>query len=167
MSNFDHWMRLNIGDFLADTMHLSTLQNGIYLRLIFHYFKRKNLPNDAATLAQIAQLSLYAWKRHSGPVLALFRYENGVYRHKRIDAELLEAERLSSRARAKRGVSLAGARESDDFLAGAPVTTTTATSEGGIPLRPPRKDSPSNSPAGGGASVVSIPLKKGNGHDGA
>jgi uncharacterized protein YdaU (DUF1376 family) len=83
----DHWMRFNVGDYLADTMHLTALQHGVYILLIMHYFKRGELPADAPSLARIAKVSVPNWKRVSDPVMALFRVENGVTRHRRIDAE--------------------------------------------------------------------------------
>lgn len=110
MANYDHWMRLNIGDFLADTMHLSTLQNGIYLLLIMHYFKRGPLPDDRRVLARISKVSPRAWAREAPAILALFRREEGHLVHKRIDAERAEAERLTSRKREKRDAKLAGGR---------------------------------------------------------
>lgn len=83
----DHWMRFNIGDYLADTMHLTALQHGIYILLIMHYFKRGELPPDEASLARIAKVTVPNWKRASGPVMALFHVEKDVLRHRRIDAE--------------------------------------------------------------------------------
>ena len=41
MAAFSHWLPLDVEDYLADTMHLSTLQHGIYIRLIMHYWKRR------------------------------------------------------------------------------------------------------------------------------
>lgn len=72
MAAFDHWLPLHVGDYLADTMHLSTLQHGIYIRLIMHYWKRRGLPNDERALAQIAGIPTLKFRAHGGPVLALF-----------------------------------------------------------------------------------------------
>ena len=47
-------MKFHIGDYLADTMHLTTLQHGIYIRLIMHAFKRGSLPAARAQLMRIA-----------------------------------------------------------------------------------------------------------------
>jgi uncharacterized protein YdaU (DUF1376 family) len=83
----DHWMRFNVGDYLADTMHLSALQHGIYILLIMHYFKRGTLPEDEASLARISHMALPRWRRQAEPVLSLFRREDGTWKHRRIDAE--------------------------------------------------------------------------------
>ena len=72
MAAFDHWLPLHVGDYLADTMHLSTLQHGIYIRLIMHYWKRRGLPADERALAQIAGIPTLKFRAHGGPVLALF-----------------------------------------------------------------------------------------------
>ena len=72
MAAFDHWLPLHVGDYLADTMHLSTLQHGIYIRLIMHYWKRRGLPADERSLAQIAGIPTLKFRIHGGPVMALF-----------------------------------------------------------------------------------------------
>jgi uncharacterized protein YdaU (DUF1376 family) len=72
MAAFDHWLPLHVGDYLADTMHLSTLQHGIYIRLIMHYWKRRGLPADERSLAQIAGIPTLKFRVHGGPVMALF-----------------------------------------------------------------------------------------------
>lgn len=72
MAAFDHWLPLHVGDYLADTMHLSTLQHGIYIRLIMHYWKRRGLPADERALAQIAGIPTLKFRIHGGPVMALF-----------------------------------------------------------------------------------------------
>ena len=113
MAKFDHWMKFHLGDYLADTLHLSTLQHGIYIRLLMHCFKHGGLPDDASILARIAGLELKFWRRASPPVMALFTLQEqpsqspnsdsrkgGVtesqrrlWKHKRVDAERLEAAR--------------------------------------------------------------------------
>lgn len=70
-SEVDNWMPLWIGDYLADTMHLTTEQHGAYLLLIFHQWRQGEIPDDDEVLAQIARLQPAAWKR-SRPVLARF-----------------------------------------------------------------------------------------------
>ena len=92
----DHWMRFNIGDYLADTMHLTTLQHGIYVLLIMHYFKRGTLPQDDRSLARIAKVSAPVWKRTSLPVMSLFKTEDGVTHHRRIDLERAAAQRKNN-----------------------------------------------------------------------
>jgi uncharacterized protein YdaU (DUF1376 family) len=72
MAAFDHWLPLHVGDYLADTMHLSTLQHGIYIRLIMHYWKRRSLPADERLLARIAGIPTLKFRVHGGPVVALF-----------------------------------------------------------------------------------------------
>lgn len=90
-------MPLYVGDYLADTRHLSTEEHGAYLLLILHYWRTGGLPNDDARLARIAGLTPEAWQS-SREVMASFF--DGEWRHKRVDFELAEAERLSKAGRA-------------------------------------------------------------------
>lgn len=76
MSEFDHWLPLHVGDFVSDTLHLTTLQKGVYLMLIMHYWKRRELPNDDRVLAHIAGLSLSQFQRVGDAVKALFTVSN-------------------------------------------------------------------------------------------
>jgi uncharacterized protein YdaU (DUF1376 family) len=83
----DIWMPVFIGDYLADTMHLSTEQHGAYLLLLFHLWRRGTLLDDDGVLAQITGLSKDAWS-HARPVLAeFFEIHEGLWRHGRVERE--------------------------------------------------------------------------------
>ena len=80
-------MPVFIGDYLADTMHLSTEQHGAYLLLLFHLWRRGSLRDEDAVLAQISGLGESAWKQHR-PVLAeFFRIQGGLWQHARVEKE--------------------------------------------------------------------------------
>jgi uncharacterized protein YdaU (DUF1376 family) len=96
VADYDHWMRFHIGDYLADTLHLTALQHGIYLLLIVHYFRRRALPDDEASLARIVKLPIATWRRQSPPVLALFKQGQKGLSHPRIDTEIERAANLSA-----------------------------------------------------------------------
>src|ERR1700761_515108 len=82
-------MPLYIGDYLADTMHLSTQQHGAYLLLLFHLWRRGTLPDDDGALAKITGLSGSVWA-NTRPVLAeFFKIQDGQWRHGRVERERL------------------------------------------------------------------------------
>jgi len=91
------WMPFYVADYLGDTRHLSTLEHGAYLLLIFHYWQRGSLPADDGRLAIIAGLSAEEWGR-CRPVIAEF-FGPG-WTHRRIDDELAAAVEKSGKARA-------------------------------------------------------------------
>ena len=182
MSNYDHWMRFHVGDYLADTMHLSTFQHGIYVLLIMHYFKRGPLPDDERVLARIAKVpSAMIWRKEAPPVMALFHLENGVHLHSRIEATRAEAKTLSEK-RATAGKSGAYKRWSvASAISGngkshsparprARDSTATATAtrqDEGVRTPSTPKEEPSKPPAGAGGLVVSFSGRKGERQDGA
>lgn len=76
-----------IGDYLADTMHLSTEQHGAYLLLLFHLWRRGILHDDDVVLAQITGLGKSAWSA-TRPVLAeFFEIQEGLWHHGRVERE--------------------------------------------------------------------------------
>jgi uncharacterized protein YdaU (DUF1376 family) len=99
----DIWMPVFIGDYLADTMHLSTEQHGAYLLLLFHLWRRGTLQDDDGALAQITGLSRSAWNQ-ARPVLAeFFQVQDGLWRHGRVERERLRVttKQLSNSKQAK------------------------------------------------------------------
>jgi uncharacterized protein YdaU (DUF1376 family) len=99
----DIWMPVYIGDYLADTMHLSTEQHGAYLLLIFHLWRRGILHDDDGTLAKITGLTRNAWSQ-ARPVLAdFFEIHDGFWRHGRVERERSRAtaKQVSNSKKAK------------------------------------------------------------------
>ena len=91
-------MPLYIGDYLNDTVHLSTQQNGAYMALIMRYFSSAQpLPDDDEVLARITKLSLKEWKKERKHLEEFFAIKNGVWWSKRIDAELERAFSITER----------------------------------------------------------------------
>jgi uncharacterized protein YdaU (DUF1376 family) len=95
------WMPLFIGDYLADTARLTTEQHGAYFLIIMDYWRNGPPPDDDTTLAQIARLSMDAWSMSQAKLRLLFSIDNGVWRHKRIDQELVKAKANKAQAKVK------------------------------------------------------------------
>ena len=55
------WMPLYVGDYRADTNHLSAAQHGAYLLLIMHYWQHDGLPEDDRSLQKISGLTPHQW----------------------------------------------------------------------------------------------------------
>ncbi len=125
MSNADAWMPLWIGDYLADTMHLTAAQHGAYLLLLMaHWRRRDGLPNDPDFLRQTARCTEAEWNENPNKaglsiaqaMLTFFEVKDGKLIHKRLLAERLKADtryaKLSAAGRkgGKAGLSNAQAR---------------------------------------------------------
>ena len=80
-------MPLYIGDYLADTMHLSTQQHGAYLLLLFHLWRRGSLPDDDSALAKITGLSAKEWSGTRAVLEPYFRVNEGSWQHNRVERE--------------------------------------------------------------------------------
>ncbi len=98
----DVWMPLWIGAYLADTMKLTTLQHGAYFLLLIAYWReRKPLADVDDELRSITKLERAEWKRARPVLAAFFKVENGVWWHKRVEAEIAAANARSKKATAK------------------------------------------------------------------
>lgn len=85
------WMPLYIGDHLAETVRLTTEQQGAYLLLMMDYWRTDTLPDDNAVLAQIAKLSATKWRKHRPAIEALFTIVDEKWTHYRLDNEKSKA----------------------------------------------------------------------------
>jgi uncharacterized protein YdaU (DUF1376 family) len=103
----DIWMPVYIGDYLADTMHLSTEQHGAYLLLLFHLWRRGILQDDDAVLAQITGLPISAWSVCRAVLAEFFEIHDGLWHHGRVERERSRtaAKQKSNASRAKLGAS--------------------------------------------------------------
>lgn len=97
-------MPLYIGDYLGDTQRLTTEQHGAYFLMILDYWRNGPPPDDDAVLRLITRLDVAAWRKHRPVIERLFKVTDGVWRHKRIEEEIVAAqfnqERRSSKAQA-------------------------------------------------------------------
>jgi uncharacterized protein YdaU (DUF1376 family) len=103
-------MPFYVGDYLADTTHLTAAESGAYLFLIMHYWQKGSLPTDEAILARICRLTAREWAK-SRPVLAEFFSAD--WKHDRIEQEL-EKARIKSEARAECGARGGAAKSLKD-----------------------------------------------------
>jgi uncharacterized protein YdaU (DUF1376 family) len=71
MTKGDTWMPLYIGDYLADTMHLTGPEHGAYLLLLIHSWRSGPLLDNERTLASIARTDLPAFRK-MWPTLRVF-----------------------------------------------------------------------------------------------
>jgi len=99
VSKADTWMPLHIGDYLADTGHLRTIEHGAYFLLLMQYWRTGPLPDDDIRLASIARLSRREWAEAAPTIRAMFTPDNGVLRQKRADHERAKASELSDKRR--------------------------------------------------------------------
>lgn len=98
------WMPLYIGDWDGDTGHLTNEQDGAYGRLIRWYWRKGPLPDDDTMLASIIRTDVKTWRKLRQILATFFQVEGGVWRHKRVDEELVnwteKKARATDRARA-------------------------------------------------------------------
>lgn len=91
----DTWMPLYWADFIADTLHLNRSEIGSYTLMIGAYWRKGGpLPDNDDELRQICRCDLGDWMKCRGAMEKLFTVSDGLWRHKRIDKELVKARQL-------------------------------------------------------------------------
>jgi len=103
MARPDVWMPLYIGDYLSDTMHLTTEQHGAYLLLIMAYWKNGGaLPASDAQLAAICRMSIDAWSIARAVLVNFFDVsQEGKWVSKRVEKEMQAAGQKKAQATQK------------------------------------------------------------------
>ena len=101
MSKPDTWMPLFIGDYMADTMHLSTEEHGAYLLLLMTAWSRGGkLPSSDSQLAQIARCDRRRWARLKASVLPFFTPDGDSLVQTRLVSEYAKALKINAKQRA-------------------------------------------------------------------
>ena len=116
------WMPLYIGDYLADTAHLTATEHGAYLLMLMHQWQHGMLPSDDELLTRIARVHPPHWPRVKRVLISFFEtQEDGSWKNKRLAAERDKASDLSQKrakaARQKHIISKAIAGTSDNAIA--------------------------------------------------
>lgn len=89
-----YWMPFYVGDYIADTAHLSAIEHGAYILLLLHYWRKGSLPTDERQLASITKLNHREWHRHRDTLQAFF-YDG--WKHKRVELELQHQRDISAK----------------------------------------------------------------------
>ena len=66
------WMPIYVGDYYANTMHLSATEHGAFMLLAMHHWQNGCLPSDDAQLASIARMKVSSWLELKDVILDLF-----------------------------------------------------------------------------------------------
>jgi uncharacterized protein YdaU (DUF1376 family) len=88
------WMPMYVGDYLAKTGHLSTIQHGAYFLLILHYWANGGLPTTDKELMAIARMDADEWASNC---YAIAKFFSPTWRHKRLEEELEKSKRVSEK----------------------------------------------------------------------
>jgi uncharacterized protein YdaU (DUF1376 family) len=97
-------MPLYIGDYLAETQHLSAEQSGAYLHLLMHEWRVGPLPVDLDVLRRIARVEKDAWSNAWAMLEHFFTRTEAGYTQARLEVEKVKSrqnrERFSNRGKA-------------------------------------------------------------------
>ena len=151
MAKVDIWMPIYIGDYLADTMRLTTEQHGAFFLLLMEHWKSGPLPDDDDELAAITRLPRAQWIKHRRKLARFFVIEGGTWRQKRLEREF---EAAQSRREAAKEAGKKGGRPRKTETpekptgkpTGKPMGKPTGEPDGNLSGNPQETSSPSPSP---------------------
>lgn len=87
------YFKYYIGDYLADTAHMSTIEHGAYhLLMLSYYYTKSPIPDDDKRLATITKMSLKGYRRIKSTLSQKFTVKDGFWYHNRIEKELIKYE---------------------------------------------------------------------------
>lgn len=98
------YIQLYVADYLADTAHLSTLEHGAYLLLIFNYwqrgesFKAKDERTLNKRLASVARLTENEFEVVKESLVEFFEITETEWKHRRVEIDLEAVNAKSTKA---------------------------------------------------------------------
>lgn len=135
MASTDIWFPMYIGDYMADTLHLSTLEHGAYFLILSAYYKNQGpLPDDDGKMSRIARMTLSDWSAIRSNIASLFKITGGFWVQKRADFEIQKA--ISTQDARRKGAAITNAklgRTHSDTLTESPSERSPSRSRVGIP----------------------------------
>ena len=107
--------------YLADTTHLTTLQNGGYLLMLMTAWRDPEcrLPDDDRYLARITRMSPATWRNHAHVLRAFWQARDGFLYQKRLSRERKRVEERSDKSRRAANAKWRKPNETSDADAGA------------------------------------------------
>ena len=153
MAKGDTWMPFYIGDYLADTMRLTTIQHGAYMLLMMEYWRQGPLPDDDSELAAIAKMERKQWDKDARSAVRRFfvLQDDGLLHQKRLDAERAKTatniEQKSAAGKASAEARAAAKAERSRTSEQAPVQRPFNGCSTGVATEDQRLGNPSPSPS--------------------
>lgn len=150
------YMPLYVADYLADAAHLSAAGHGAYLLLIMNYWQRgEALPDDERKLMRIARMTPDEWADVCDDIREFFDINAGVWKHKRIEAELAKVSAKSEQARSAGKARAKQAASARSTSAQRPLSHTDTDTESKTSPKGESKSKGANTPSVGKADVRS------------
>lgn len=110
------WVRIHIGDYKADTAHLSTVEHGALLLLRLHYWRQGPVKDNDTTLARIVGLPIGEWKAIRTTLEDFFEVRGGEWANSQWTEEIAQSYASINRA-SRAGKLAANARWSKQRIA--------------------------------------------------
>jgi uncharacterized protein YdaU (DUF1376 family) len=96
-----HYYQFNIADYRKDTVHLSRLEHGIYRDLIdWYYLDEQPIPLETQSVMRRLRLVSEEEAKALENVLSDFFFQDGGWRHRRIDLDIVEYHAMAEKNKA-------------------------------------------------------------------
>ena len=118
-----HYYHFNIADYRKDTTHLTRLEHSIYRDLIdWYYLDESPIPVETQSVMRRLRLASQEELKALENVLNDFFYLDGMWRHKRIDQEIIEYHVMSDKNK-KNGKLGGRPKKTQSVTTGLPLET--------------------------------------------